>query len=56
MADFNKTNQRNLIPHKVKYFPHQVDFFEVLKLQGRNVSQFIRVAVDRAIDQEKNKQ
>lgn len=53
MADFKKTNQRNLTRYEARFYPHQRDYFEVLKMQGRNVSQFIRVAVDRAIDQER---
>lgn len=45
-----------MVLYKVRYYPHQIDYFEVLKLHGRNVSKFIRVAVDRAIDQERGKQ
>jgi hypothetical protein len=54
MADFNNKH-RNLEVVPIRFDQHQRDFFEVLKLRGRTISQFVRLAVDRAIDQEKNK-
>lgn len=54
MSGFPNKHQ-NLQVRPARFSQQQLDYFEVLKLQGRNVSQFIRVAVDRAIDQERNK-
>lgn len=54
MAGFTNKH-RNLERITARFSQDQVNYFELLKLQGRNVSQFIRVAVDRAIDQEKNR-
>lgn len=54
MAGF-QNKHKNLERVTARFSQDQVNYFEVLKLRGRNVSQFIRVAVDRAIEQEKNR-
>lgn len=54
MAGFT-SKHKNLEIVSVRFGQEALEHFEVLKLRGRNISQFIRVAVDRAIDQERGK-